>query len=82
MNVELETDDKIFEIWEAPNEITMCYKDKRENSLIPEDAELIYSVVEPDYNKAMTKCHEFLEWEEYIPQDLILFYIYTNYIQI
>ena len=69
MEVKIEKDSEIFEIWQAPNEMTMCYKDKREDTLIPADAELIFSIVEPDYNKAMTACHEFLEWEEYIPQE-------------
>ena len=58
-----------FEIWEAPNEMTMCWQKDRERSLIPEDAELIHSLEADDYNTAMTACHKFLEWEPYLPYE-------------
>ena len=58
-----------FEVWESPNEITMCYKKDRHTVDIDDNAKLIYSINEPDYNKAMAKCHEFLEWEPYIPME-------------
>jgi len=54
-----------FEIWESPNEITFCYKRDRLTSLIPDDASLIYSITESNYNNAMINCHKFLDWEPY-----------------